>query len=355
MFPELVNKLNEIDQIREPTGEFLRKLNGSRTALRNHLEKAKTSINEKEAERAYFVDTIAKLQKESLKMAKSTVKFNLLNAILSNDEFDEPPYRNSINRAIAKDNAYTFVKTGDGVETFLKIKIDLNRTAGHLPSWAKGIKAYRKILDDEKKRKREEKKKKSGKKRMKAIVYNPLSASRAWAHIYNSREGSQTKFQVTVRNRLELSGALAPFWSIIDKGEPLAMSSNRGGYATPVPVETGFVHDSEKTVNDYIDRQLIAKRKEYQDLLASYREFIKKGYEKLAELDAMAEEIRFDLKVVRKMERELGLVDKDISRTKFEKAVQLVREGLKTTGRFTISGSGGGRVTVAAKAIKELL
>lgn len=355
-FTDLRAELDDLEATAEATSEFLKVLNGARTRLKNTLTKAEADINDaKNRGEKYFSKERDRIEKESLSVVKGFLKFNLLNAILSNDEFDEPPYRNALDLAIRKKDTYTFVRVGKGFEGTLKVRINLNKTAGRLQSWARGIKAFRKQLEDEKRTKRKEAAKKKGKKNIRKIEYNPIRASMAWAGIYARREGTFSTFHMTVRSRLELSGAVAPFWQIIDQGEPLSMSSNRGGFPTPTPQPTHFVHDTEKQANDYIDRQVIASRVEFLESFADVKKAVEEETARLSRLDAMAEQIRLDLKVVRNLEKQLGLEKSDINRTKLERQVQLIRQGVITTGRIEVSGKKGKRVRPTVASIRRYL
>jgi hypothetical protein len=352
MFPELKNYLDDVESVAESTGEFLRKLNGARTRLRNAIEKSRQAVKDLKDDSKYFAQARNEIQKESLKVAKNTLVFNMRRAILTNNEFNEPPYRNALYRAIEDNDTYMFIRKGSGLSGGLKIDINMDKSGGRIHSWAAGIKAYRKVLDEEKEQKAKEKAKSKGKRYRKA-PYNPISASRAWGRIFEGREGVNSKFQTTIRNRLELSGQVAPFWMLVNFGA-IPMKSDRGGYPTPASTETNFVSDSEKEINEYIDRALIEARKRYYKLFEEYDAFINNEQERLLRLDELAQNIRLDRAQIRKLERQLGLEDKEINREKFEQVVQQVKKGILEKGRVDITASGSKKRTrISIGTIKE--
>lgn len=355
-FTELGKFLDEIEETAESTARFLRTLNGARTRLRNALEKANLALKDaaKGGDR-YFAQQRSSIQKESLSIVKGLLKFELLNSILTNHEFDEPVYKEVLDKAIRRDETYTFVKVGSGFQGTLKVRINLNKTAGRLQSWASGIKKYRKILEEEKEKKRRQAAKKKGKQRIRRIPYNPIKASKAWRRIFSQRAPTSGEFFDTISSRLELSGAEAPFWQIIDQGEPLAMSSNRGGFPTPTPQPTHFVKNTEKLANEYLDRQVIASRAKYIEEIQELRDIVDKETLRLEKLDGMAEAIRLDIKDVRKLERQLQVENVDRNRSKLENAVQLIRQGVLTTGRLLLKTGQGKTRSILVEKIRRYL
>lgn len=338
MFPGLNDYLDEIENTVESTSNFLRKLNGARTRLKNAIEKAEQTIKDLKDEDKYFAGIKNEIQKDALKVAKSKLFFNAKHAYLVNEEFNEPPYRNALALAITDNDTYMFRRTGSGFSGMLKIDINLDKTAGRIYAWAAGIKAYRKILEKEKEQKAREKAQEKGK-RYKKSIYNPILASKAWAGIFESRSGTFSKFQTTIRERLALSGSVAPFWMLLDKGV-IPLKSDRGGYPTPTSTETNFVHDTEVEVQDLIDASLTEARKNYYQSIADYNEFLATEKNRLLSLDNLADNIRLDIREIRKLERMLESQEKEISRNKLEKAADSIRRGLLTKGTIDITAKG---------------
>ena len=134
MFSELNKYLDQVESTAESTGVFLRKLNGARTRLRNAIEKTQQSVKELRNDEKYFAEARTKIQKESLKVAKNILIFNMRHAILLNEEFNEPPYRNALYRAIEDNDTYFFRRVGSGLSGSLRLDINLDKSGGRFYS-----------------------------------------------------------------------------------------------------------------------------------------------------------------------------------------------------------------------------
>lgn len=344
MFKGILDYVNELENTAESTSAFLRKLNGARTRVRNSIVKSEESVKSMKNEERYVAKLKPEIIKEGLKNAKIILETSVLEAIRENYEFSEPQYRNALFHAIKDNDTYIIRSSGSGFKSTIKIDINLDRTAGRLDRWATGIKAYRRELEVKIPRKNDKKKK------QKTAAMN---ASRAWAKIFDNRGNPLSKFAVTVRRRLELSGAVAPFWQLLDKGK-VSMASDRGGYPTPINRRTNFLDKAEKSTNTFISNIFKNEKQKYSQLFKDYDAYLVDARGILIRLDELADQIRLDLKIIRGLEKSMGLEIADIDRNKLEKQVQLIRRELLTGGRINV-GIPGKRKTLSVETIKELL
>jgi hypothetical protein len=350
MFNSILDYVNGLEQGAKFSQDFVKKLRGGRTRLINQIGKAEEQVKTLKDEKKYVAGIKVQLSKEAIPAVKDALTGTFRQAIRENYEFDVPPYRNGMYTAIQDSGTYSVRTRGSGFNSIITVDINLDKTAGRLERWASGVKKYRKILEQEKKANQKKKKGKN-----KPVKYDPLAASRAWAGIFERREGTFSQFSETVRNRLELSGAIAPFWQLLDKGE-IAMSSNRGGYPTPSKKATNFVNIAEQAINEYMKTQMIKEKEKYEFFFDNYGIILDQAKTDLLELNELIEEIRLDTNRILGLSKRQAAIEARNNSNKLAKAVQLIQDGLSLSKRIQVAGKGkykGSRFSI--ETIKELL
>lgn len=343
MFNSLRDYLTEVEGTAESTSAFLRRLNGARTRLRNAIAKSEAEVAKYKNEKKFVADLKEDISKSARQLAKTILLNHFTTALRTNKEFDEPVYRLPMLVAIGDDDTYLVRTSGTGYKSKVSVDINLDKTAGRLNMWGAAIKAYRAELGVSVPRKDSKKYKKKA-----------LQASRAWAGIYNRRAGGG-KWLETVEGRLELAAKPAPYWQLIDKGA-VKMSSDRGGYPTPKNTNTNFVHKAEEEISAAILGLFDTAKEKYDSLFVEYNEFIAEAKDRMLRLDHLAEEIRLDLRIVRTLQKRLETEEKQIDDNKFQKAVQLIRQGMLNKGRIDVTPKGTKkRTTFSVNTIKDML
>jgi hypothetical protein len=341
MFPELRDYLDEVEFTAESTGKFLRKLNGARRRLSNAVAKAESQVKLMRDERKYVAQLKPRIIKDAIKISKDILFNNVLAALRTNKEFDDPVYRKPLFEAIESNDTYLVRTHGTGFSSKVSVDINLDKSAGRLNMWASAIRAVRANLGI-----------KVPRKGSKAFEKSALSASRAWSRYYTSKT---QEWYNTITARLEASPTIAPFWSIINFGA-VPMASDRGGYPTPKNRSTNFVNKSEQEIKSAVAGFFDTARENYKVLFEDYNKFLEDALAIQARLDDMANTIRLDLRAVRDLERRLGLETEQINRNKLEKAVELIRRGLLSQGRIDITASRSRkRVRPSISTIREAL
>jgi hypothetical protein len=345
MFGDLKDYINELETAAESTREFLNKLNGARRRLSNSIEKSEEQVKLMRNETKYVASLKADIRSQAIQIAKDELFVTARKATQTNQEFDDPQYRQALFSAIENDDTYVVRMSGSGFNSRISIDMDLNRTAGRLNMWASAIKTARRFLGIKTPRSND-----------KNYQKKALQASRAWAGIYRDGGGAGSTFSKTVEARLSASPKTAPFWQILNNGTPPSLASDRGGYPTPKNKETNFQNKAEENTNSRLRNIFVNLKKSYDILFENYQTAIEEATAKLVTLNELADEIRLDLQTVRRLEHELGLVREDISRNKLEKGVQLIREGVLKGGKLDITAEGSRkRKRLSIETIKELL
>lgn len=339
MFPELRDYLDEVEATAESTGQFLRRLNGARTRLRNAIAKSNEQVKLMKDERKYVAQLKPQIIKDARKISKDILFNKTLEAIRTNKEFDNPVYRQPLFETIESDETYLVRTTGSGFSSRISVDINLDRTAGRLNMWSAAIKAVRNELGVVVPRRDS-----------KNYEKRAIAASMAWRRLYTTGQTDET-----IESRLAIAAKPAPFWPIINFGTT-SLASDRGGFPTPKNKPTNFVDKAEKEIKSAVLGLFDAAKENYQTLFNDYNKFLEDALAIQERLDKIAEGIRLDLAAVRRLERELGVEIEQINRNKLEKAVELIRKGLLTSGRVDITATGSRRrVRPSVSTIREAL
>ena len=176
-------------------------------------------------------------------------------------EFNLPEFKEPLKRAIY--DPKTIIYNLDGNRII--VTIDLDSTAGNIADYASAIRKVRNTFTPEKKPTR-------------------IQASAYWKYyIYGQgREGRKIKkprkkgqlgrtplahkegtvmYKATITERLGAMGTIAPFWSLIDKGNANVPELDSGGRAYPSVPRTGFVSKAKQAITGRVNRAFAGELK----------------------------------------------------------------------------------------------
>ena len=219
----------------------------------NNLENDLKEIKSKKAgitEDNALEKTIAEAPKILWREAKLAVKINT--------EFNNEIFLRPLKTAIDNSQTYTIIPFKNGT---IKVKFNLNETAGSLSDYGNAIKKIRETLGT-----------KSG-----AEI-----ASHFWSEKFYgaAREGKPAlvkrgkgkdrktvdqsgkfarKYWNTMRQRMSVAGKLAPWWQILDKGEmPIPSAHRKGGEGTAYPSNstTEFTNKAQLAIKEFYLNQI---------------------------------------------------------------------------------------------------
>ena len=344
---DIQSYLNELGKEIENTGEFLRKLSGARTRLKNGIIKAEDDVKLLNNPVKYVAGLKDGLEKEALQAAKDALAGKLIQALRENIEFDEAPYKKALALAIKDKDTFKVRRTGSGWSSIIKVDIDLNKSGGRLPDWGRAVKQARKALDI-----------KVPNADNARAAEMAAKASRAWAAIFDSRTGTFSKFSKTIRLRLSFATKPAPFWIILDKGTPPAMTSDRGGTPTPGNTSTNFISGAKFAVETYMKKVLANAKVKYEEKFEQYEKLLPEAKKSLKELEDLLSELRLERGSARKLIGKLKLDKRNTDLDKLIVAVKGIQTGLLTKGAVDLSASGADKrnrksVQLIARALLE--
>lgn len=359
MFNDVLDYIKGLQGSTNKSKAFLRKLRGARTRLVNRMTKAEQQVALMKNPDKYVKSLDDTLRSETIKAGKDVLQGSILEAIRDNYEFDWPEYKRGLLAAAKSKEIFTVrALGGTSWDTRYLVSIDMDDSAGRLNRWAAGVKAYRKQLELEKEQSAKKSKirdKKGRFKKYKKPKYDPIAASYGWANIFEGRTAGDPRFRRTIAGRLEYSGATAPFWELLDKGE-VSMSSDRGGFPTPSKQPTRFVAKASEVMEEYLKNLLQTYRNNYDSLFTDYDKFLEEAEKILLELESMIEQFSIDDAVLTRLEQKLAGENQKIDRNKLAEAVRKIEEGLLTKGSVELTARGSPRrVRRAVSTISDFL
>jgi hypothetical protein len=210
---------------------------------------------EKEPEKVSSGDALEKTILEAPNILMQEIRL----AAKINTEFNKPFFIDRLKKAVYTEGTFTIFQFKNGN---LKVKINLNDTAGSLSDYGSGIKKVREELGTH-----------SG-----ADI-----ASKFWSEKYYgaAREGKPAKvwrgkganrkqedksaqfawkYWDTMRRRMDAAGKIAPFWQILDKGTiPIPNAKRKGGSGTVYPTNdaTDFTGKAQRKIKEFFEGQAI--------------------------------------------------------------------------------------------------
>ena len=209
---------------------------------------------EKEPEKVSSGDALENTLLEAPKLLMKEINL----AVKKNPEFNNPFFIDKLRVAAFDERTITIIQFKNGN---IKVKLNLNETAGSLSDYGNGIKKVRQEL---------------GTKSSADI------SSHFWSEKYYgaAREGRAVKvmrgrgknrkqvdqsakftwaYWNTMRQRMKAAGKVAPFWELLDKGMmPIPNASRKGGEGTAYPVNeaTDFTGKAQRKIKEYYESQV---------------------------------------------------------------------------------------------------
>jgi hypothetical protein len=335
----------EVEPVAEATDSFLRKLRGAKTRVSNAIKKAEDSGKVLVDERRYVASIKPELKSTILNTAKDSLYSEFLDAIVTNNEFDEDIYRQPLVNAIENNSTYRIRFTGTGFRTIASIDIDLNATAGTLDMWGNAIKRARSSLGVQIPSKYSRKEHRE---------YIAQRASQAWAAIAARRHSDESfTWYNTIQLRISSTAKKAPYWQIIDKGT-VPLTSDRGGYATKLNRPTNFVATAEETAR-YEASKIMDRAKElYDSKIAEYNESLEDARWLQQKLDNMVDDIKLDIRVINNLKSELDSIGREVDKDKLRLAIEDVKKSLSSRKFFEL-GVRGSRRRISRRTLEEFV
>lgn len=241
-----------------------------------------------------------------------------IKALSQSVEYNQPVF---INGLLAACSDVTCIAISRDSKNF-KVIIDLNITAGNLNQWGEAVKAVRKNMNMGKAPANIASKMFAEKYFGVDVLGNTITRTRT-----NKKTGEtiskdvtanyKGKYIATIQQRLNESGALAPWWMLLNYGSPsFKLSSDRGGYSELTTPQTLFIQKAQTIIEGIITSNFPKKLKEWDD---SCKKHIREDEANINKLEESIEEI------IRKLE-ELSVEDlKAKIRSQLEKFKQLER------------------------------
>jgi hypothetical protein len=217
--------------------------------LRDAVEFLTKEVIKLEKDRETVINQLDKLDTKIDTTSIKTIGTNILleeasKAVELTREFNHRLFTSRLYRAIRDRRTLTITFT----ENVIKVKVDLDLTAGDLDDYASAVIATRVSRNIGRS--------------------DPYVASVMWQEKYYgaAREGTPIKkmsskrklevksytdkYWATIRERISNFTSLAPFWRIIDGGTT-SLRSDRGGYAYPFSPPTHFVDKAIQRIKEY--------------------------------------------------------------------------------------------------------
>lgn len=277
-----------------------------------------------------------------------------LNACATTHEFNIPPFRERLKRALSHPKALTLRTEGQ----VLVITNNLNQVAGTLRQYGNAISLARKAQFQKANITRNKKGKPSvrpGVKRKHGIE-DPVIASRMWAEKFygagrenkaipplNANRKDRTaiykrQYAQTIATRIKSFGSLAPFWEIIDKGTVnINLSSDRGGTPYPAYDKTEFVQKTKNEIQRLFKEQVRLLTQQINDVKNSTTRL--KGVIKYIDTQLLNLDDPLRKRIREEFEKRLQERFNVADRTKLINAIEAIAKGELVGGRVSLGTS----------------
>lgn len=164
---------------------------------------------------------------------------HIRNAVRKSQEFSYPAFLQPLISIADDDNLYYFTVRGSGWNTRLIVNLAMDAVAGTIDDYANAVESTREYY-------------KVGK-------GDPQTASSIWKRIYTSGKTDYI-YARTITTRLQFADSPAPYWSLLNYGNKVNMSSSRGGTPYPNSPGTHFVQDIQSELSNYFTESLLASK-----------------------------------------------------------------------------------------------
>lgn len=310
--------------------DYFNRAKRARIKAEKSLEKAQGVLSElkgaKPSQNAFNLSV-----EQAIDEAPTIMKEEIEKAVSRNNEFAYFAFLNGLLEVADDNNLYEITARGGGWARNISVHLAMNEVAGSIEEYAQAVEGARAALNVGQKG-------------------DPTRASEIWRkQIYPGRNRTGP-YNLTIGLRLEIAGSPAPFWSLLNDGNKVLMSSDRGG--TPYPSRSGtrFVQKTEERIY-----------RRFRDLFINYRDTnknqIKVVQDQIAyikglvkEIDAIVQQIGMGLDVVRTVGRQLGKKVADIDANRLLSILESIQSGELSTGRVNI-GVRGRRLRVSISTL----
>jgi hypothetical protein len=206
----------------------------------------------------------------------------------------------------------------------------MDETAGTLEQWATAVKAVRATLGSRQK--------------------SALRASNYWKFRVYGREWDGGSYHQTIEMRFAEAGALAPYWSLLDKGnynEVGIMSSDWGGSPYPTNSATNFTGKVAEKLEEIFRGEIVAQKEALESRVEEIKITIEKLNKYMVELQALLDSFItgggevIDLEqpsAIERVQTRYENMNKTVNPTKLAKYVSDLIAGLKVPERPRFGG-----------------
>ena len=324
--------LAELDGL---AGNMVRQLNSVNVALDELKRGNRTSSRVIEAE----IDRILYPVREN---APFYLSDEVYLAATSTDEYSQPILLGPLMEAAKSTENFTFSVSRHGWSSRLSVTVDMDPVAGTIEQWAMGVKRARELLKN-------------------PLGKDPIKSSDAWkTKIWSTRGSGGSPYQTTIGNRLSESGAIAPYWKLLDEGI-VPMSSDRGGYPWPPLRATNFTQKTEEKIKSVFYEQMAAARSRFNrviEKLTKEQELLEANINKL---DTIIEAIqRADFAAIESIYAKFRNIRDSVDLAKVNRAIMESLLGIGVSrvtkeGRLEITASGATkRIRIPVSALSNI-
>jgi hypothetical protein len=285
---ELSKLVNDARENSEKILEAIQRLEDRINYLKATIERLEVKAREDEIPRRIAREMLHSTEEEAIRL----LELNSANALEQTEEFNSSMFKADLLAAVRDPDTYRIKPTSNNKD--VEVDIDLNRTAGSLEDYAKGVKYAREHFKG---------------------TMDAQSASNFWAlflygaaregkRIVTKRGKDRTEYHValyerTIALRKMGSAKLAPWWGLVEWGNTdIDLESDRGGEPYPYYGGQYFVLKSEEQTRAFYKDTLTEYMERYHselesELRVSWKQLneARKELEKFLDLDHTKTEI----------------------------------------------------------------
>jgi hypothetical protein len=218
----------------------------------NKLESLKESVW-----KTAFIDTL----NEAGTLFQDILWAEANSAIVKTEEYDIPEFREPLKRAIYTEGCIHIRKAYG--EYGVQVRIDLNKTAGQIDDYAQAVRTARENLERDERGWRESKIRASwfwrnfiyGQAREGVKIKAKRVEGQRGRTPLRQREG-EVLYERTIAERIAHMTSLAPYWSLIDKGNVNNAPMHSGGVPYPSNGPTHFVDKAETKIRILFEKMM---------------------------------------------------------------------------------------------------
>lgn len=314
----------------------------------NALEKANKLITKAEDAIAFLEATIETLEnpitaeetsdllvEDVILQGKFLYDKEVKESVITNPEFAYLSFLEPLLEVGDNTDLYSIIVTGNGWSKRASVNLNMNEVAGDINDYAQAVLAARELAET------------NGRQN------SPETASRLWARYYanKSRRGGGV-YSDTIAARMQNMESLAPFWSLLNDGNKIAMASNWGGYPTPDMEGTHFVENVEKDMATLFRDGIRLARYDVEASMQEMSSTIKETKKRIADLYGLISRLENNFEEPEVYADAIGKSVDDINKSKLYRTLDKATKGEYLPKRIDIGLPGQPRVRISrAKAL----